>query len=393
MAFKKQNENINRLYVDYDTIDQHVGGRLWLWGSNYYGMLGTNDTDNRSSPVQTIAGGTNWKSIACSQGHVVAIKTDGTLWGCGRGGFGELGDNIPINKSSPVQTVTGGTNWKQVSAKNYHTCAIKTDGTLWGWGTNSSGQLGTNETATKYSPIQTVAGGTNWKLVNCGRFTTAAIKTDGTLWTWGNNTNGQLGTNDLTSRSSPAQTVASGNNWKLVNSGWYHIGAIKTDGTLWLWGQNDSGALGTNNTTNRSSPVQTIAGGTNWKQVSCGYRATAAIKTDGTLWLWGGNAYGSLGTNDITSRSSPTQVITGGTDWKQVATSGKHTAAVKTDGTLWVWGSNASGELGINNLDDFAKSSPVQTIKAGNSWKSVACWTDNGSGFGVTVATTFSDID
>jgi alpha-tubulin suppressor-like RCC1 family protein len=117
-------------------------------------------------------------------------------------------------------------------------------------------------------------------LVSCGGYHTAAIKTDGTLWTWGRNTYGALGDNSVTSRSSPVQTVAGGTNWKSVSGSTWHIAALKTDGTLWTSGRNTNGQLGDNSVTNKSSPVQTVAGGTNWKLVSCGGAGTAAIKDD-----------------------------------------------------------------------------------------------------------------
>jgi alpha-tubulin suppressor-like RCC1 family protein len=214
------------------------------------------------------------------------------LWLWGYNNFGQLGDNTIAGKSSPVQTISAGTNWKLVGGGFYHTAAIKTDGTLWTWGRNSFGQLGDNTAVNNSSPVQTIAGGTNWKQVSGGGFHTAAIKTDGTLWLWGRNDNGQLGDNTIAGKSSPVQTIAGGTNWKLVGGGWYHTAAIKTDGTLWTWGRNTYGQLGDNTVANKSSPVQTIAGGTNWKQVSCGANhTTAAIKTDGTLWTWGQNAY------------------------------------------------------------------------------------------------------
>jgi alpha-tubulin suppressor-like RCC1 family protein len=160
---------------------------------------------------------------------------------------------------------------------------IKTDGTLWLWGNNGYGELGDNTTAGTSSPVQTVSAGTNWKQVACGRYITAGIKTDGTLWTWGYNGNGQLGVNDITHRSSPVQTVSGGTNWKLVSGGSYsnHFVAFKTDGTLWLWGNNGSGQLGDNSITHRSSPVQTVAGGTNWKYIgNSGRYHTACIRDD-----------------------------------------------------------------------------------------------------------------
>jgi alpha-tubulin suppressor-like RCC1 family protein len=361
-----------------ELIDRYATGGLWAWGQNIYGQLGDNTQVEKSSPVQTIALGTNWKQVSCGYRHISAIKTDGTLWSWGQDTYGQLGDNTVAGKSSPVQTITGGTNWKQVSGGYKHTAAIKTDGTLWTWGGNDLGQLGNNTGGVgtnKSSPVQTIAGGTNWKQVSCTGFYTAAIKTDGTLWTWGHNNNGQLGDNTGgagTQKSSPVQTIAGGTNWKQVSCGYGHTAAIKTDGTLWTWGRDSYGQLGDNTQVQKSSPIQTIAFGNNWKQVFCSTRHTTAIKTDGTLWTWGFNGFGQLGDNTQVQKSSPVQTITGGTNWKQVSCGYRHTSAIKTDGTLWIWGDNYPyGQLG--DTTDILKSSPIQTIALGTNWKQVSC--------------------
>jgi alpha-tubulin suppressor-like RCC1 family protein len=200
------------------------------------------------------------------------------LWCWGYGGLGGLGDNSITNRSSPVQTVAFGTNWMQVSVGSNYTTCIKTDGTLWTWGSNATyGQLGDNTVAPKSSPVQTVAFGTNWKQVSAGNGTTTCIKTDGTLWCWGYGGTGLLGDNTNANKSSPVQTVTGGNNWKQVSC-FNYTTAIKTDGTLWCWGGNSDGGLGDNTTTTRSSPVQTIMYGTNWNQVSGGFYQAAAIQ-------------------------------------------------------------------------------------------------------------------
>jgi len=274
--------DLEKIFVsDYGMIDQYsLLGTLWSWGKNSFGQLGNNAITNRSSPVQTVSGGTNWKLVDCGFYHTAAIKTDGTLWSWGFNAFGQLGNNAITNVSSPVQTVSGGTNWRFVSCKFYDTAAIKTDGTLWTWGINTIGQLGDNTTTNKSSPVQTVAGGTSWKSVAAGSGIVASIKTDGTLWTWGLNGNGQLGDNTRTNRSSPVQTVSAGTNWRSVACAANMIQSIKTDGTLWLWGRGTSGELGDNSITSKSSPVQTVSGGTNWKLVAGGQYHSAAIKTD-----------------------------------------------------------------------------------------------------------------
>ena len=370
----KINQSIGNYQVDIDDIlirrEYFSDGGLWTWGQNSIGQLGDNTTVNKSSPVTTVSGGTNWKQVAGGRDFIAAIKTDGTLWLCGYNNFGNLGDNTAVNKSSPVTTVAGGTNWKQVTIGYVHASAIKTDGTLWTWGSNSLGQLGDNTTVNKSSPVTTVAGGTNWKQVACGAYQTAAIKTDGTLWTWGSNFGGALGDNTTVSKSSPVTTVAGGTNWKQVSGGREHITAIKTDGTLWSWGLNNLGQLGDNTVVSKTSPIQPSGGGTNWKQVSCGQYYAAAIKTDGTLWTWGSNSIGQLGDNTTVDKSNPVTTVAGGTNWKQVAVLQYHISAIKTDGTLWTWGSNSSGQLGDNTTVN--KSSPVTTVAGGTNWKQVA---------------------
>jgi alpha-tubulin suppressor-like RCC1 family protein len=368
-------------------LDQFVGNTLFNWGGNSYGSLGDNTTASKSNPSQTVTGGINWKQVTVGQNHIAAIKTDGTLWCWGSNNNGQLGDNTITHRSSPIQTIAFGNTWKQVSSCDSSTSAIKTDGTLWTWGQNFRGELGDNTTVIKSSPVQTVAGGTNWKQVSAGYWQKAAIKTDGTLWMWGYNFYGQLGDNTTTNRSSPVQTVTYGTNWKQADAsrGWFFTAAIKNDGTLWTWGSNSYGQLGDNTIANKSSPVQTISFGTNWKQVSCGQSHTAAIKTDGTLWSWGRNSYGALGDNTIAHKSSPVQTISFGNNWKSVACGYFHTAAIKTDGTLWIWGYNASGQLGDNTTAH--RSSPVQTSAYGTNWKQAAC-----GSYVCTAAVTNGDI-
>ena len=353
-----------------------MAGNLWLWGLAYFGRLGNNvgTFTLQSSPVQTIAAGTNWSYVFSSKDgyNVAGIKTDGTLWMWGYNAYGQLGDNTTVDKSSPIQTVTGGSNWSSVSFDGSlnpgnHTAAIKSDGTLWVWGSNAYGQLGDNTTITKSSPVQTVTRGNNWSQVSCGPGKTAAIKTDGTLWVWGLGING-LG--DGTAgyafmKSSPVQTIAYGNNWSSVSCGYQHFAATKTDGTLWSWGNNAYGQLGDNTRTHRSSPIQTISYGTNWSSVSCGSSHIAAIKKDGTLWVWGSNDFGWLGDNTTTKKSSPVQTVAGGTNWSSVSCGSSNTTAIKTDGTLWNWGYNY-GNLGDNTSAH--KSSPVQTVMGGSRW-------------------------
>jgi len=262
---------------------------------------------------------------------------------------------------------------RQVAAGSYHTVAVKTDGTLWAWGYNYDGQLGDGTTVNKSSPVQ-VGTDSHWQSVAAGGYHTVAVKTDGTLWAWGFNYYGQLGNGTTGNKSSPVQ-VGTDNHWQSVTAGEYHTVAVKTDGTLWAWGYNTYGQLGDGTTTNKSSPVQ-VGSDNHWQSVAAGYCHTVAVKTDGTLWACGYNPYGQLGDGTIADKSSPVQV---GTDnhWLLAAAGGYHTVAVKTDGTLWAWGFNTYGQLGNGMTAN--KSSPVQA-GTDNHWQSLA------AGYSHTVA-------
>ena len=316
-------------------------GTLWTWGCGCFGRLGNGTEVDRCSPGTVAGGGTTWCQVSSGFAHVAAIKTNGTLWTWGRNDRGELGDGTAVCRSSPGTVAGGGTTWCQVSSTEQQIAAIKTDGTLWTWGGNFGGSLGDGTTVSRCSP-GTVAGGGSWCRVSSGSSRTAAIKTDGTLWTWGYNTFGDLGDGTTVSRCSPGTVAAGGTTWCQVAG----EAAIKTDGTLWTWGGNGFGKSGDGTNLSRCSPGTVAGGGTTWCQVTGGTSHTAAIKTDGTLWTWGYNAQGRLGEGTIVNRCSPGTVAGGGTTWCRVSFGRNDGAAIKTDGTLWTWGRSYCGELG-----------------------------------------------
>ena len=375
---------VTDLFVtDEELVERFSGKELFSWGRNTHGNLGDQTAVSRSSPVQTISGGTNWKYVeagklgvsgATSTSSASGIKTDGTLWLWGSNCNGTIGDRTLIDRSSPVQTFSGGTNWKDVSLSSAGIAgATKTDGTLWLWGFNNSGQLGDNSIFSRSSPVQTFSAGTNWKFVDVSNFHVNAIKTDGTLWTWGYAAGGRLGNNttDPAARvSSPIQTASAGTNWRSASGGNQFTVATKTDGTLWSWGCNQYGQLGLGNIIDRSSPLQMASNGTMWRSATTGAFHVAGIKVDGTLWVWGVGSSGRLGLNNIVNVSSPVQTISGGTNWRLVRAAHFNTRAIKTDGTLWTWGSGFSGLNGDNT--QINRSSPVQTISGGTNWRTVS---------------------
>jgi alpha-tubulin suppressor-like RCC1 family protein len=355
---------------------------LYTWGDNAYGLLGLNSANPRSSSPTQVGTLTNWSMVSAGRYRSGAVKSDGTLWMWGYNIVGNLSDGTEIDRSSPVQ-VGALTNWSKLNCNAFNTNinhAIKTDGTLWAWG-NGNSNLGLNSMISRSSPVQ-VGSGTTWSEIS-SNFGTAAIKSDGTLWTWGNNANGQLGLNTQQAsgldKSSPTQ-VGTLSNWSKVATGYPgRTAAVKTDGTLWLWGSLTYGNPGNNlDTDERSSPVQ-VGALTNWSKIALGFNTTLAIKTDGTLWAWGHNQYGQLGNNQkapgypgTTGRvSSPVQIGTG-TNWNNVAinmtfATGVFTIATKTDGTLWAWGSNDYGALGLGLPNGSLVSSPIQ-VGSSTNW-------------------------
>jgi alpha-tubulin suppressor-like RCC1 family protein len=345
-------------------------GQAWTWGQNTCGRLGDGTITNRSSPGTTAGGGSDWSIIRAGGAHNAAIKTDNTLWTWGGNGCGQLGNGTITDRSSPGTTAGGGTNWASVSGGSSHTAGVKKDGTLWTWGGNGNGRLGDGTITDRSSPGTTAGGGTNWSLVSAGDSFTAGIKTDGTLWTWGYNCCGRLGDGTIIARSSPGTTAGGGTNWSSVSAGCSFAAGIKTDGTLWTWGFNCCGQLGDGTLASRTSPGPTAGGGTNWNAVSAGYRHTAGVKMDGTLWTWGGNCYGRLGNGTLASRVSPGITAGGGTTWNCISLGPNHTSATKTDGTLWTWGWNPWGHLGDGTVT--ARSSPVTTAGGGTNWSSVS---------------------
>lgn len=335
---------------------------LYTWGNNSQGQLGDNSTAAKSSPVQ-IGSAQAWTDLATAQTGSALIRSDGTLWTFGYNGYGALGQNDTANKSSPVQ-VGSLTNWKSVAASSYTFYATKFDGTLWAWGYNGQGQLGTGDTASKSSPVQ-IGSDTAWDTVGGGRYSGFAVKTDGTLWAWGYNSQGQLGQGNTENKSSPVQ-VGSFTDWKLVVGATYTTFGIKTNGNLYGWGSNGLGQLGDGsnpNGTPRTSPI--LIGTSTWSTVSGGDYTSYGIKTDGTLWAWGDTEYGELGNgqgglNKV--KSNPVQI--GTSTWKSVGGGINHAVAVRSDGTLWAWGrgSGGGGVLGLN--DSESRSSPTQVGSA-----------------------------
>jgi len=348
---------------------------LWAWGDNTGGQLGLGNTTAYSSPKQ-VGALTTWASIAANvatsaQMAVLAVKTDGTLWAWGNNAtYGQLGLGNKTSYSSPKQ-VGALTNWASVAEGSRISAAIKTDGTLWTWGNGYRGGLGLGN-QTDYSSPKQVGALTNWSKVSAGQNFMTAVKTDGTLWSWGDGRYGRLGLNNTLNYSSPKQ-VGALTTWSKTSSNNASTLAVKTDGTMWGWGSGAGYVLAQGNNYNYSSPKQ-IGALTTWADVALSQNHAHAVKTDGTLWGWGTGQSGNVGKGNTTSYVSPIQ-IGALTNWLTPLRNGMQSdgngsnaaGAIKTDGSLWVWGNNNKGQLGLGNLTNY--SSPKQ-VGAATTWKS-----------------------
>ncbi len=316
-------------------------GTIWSAGFNEYGQLGVGDYSDRTEFTQSGAI-KEWVKLACGGWHMMAIQSDGTLYGTGSEVSIGAGYSYTRNTFTQIGTET---DWETVSCGYYQTMAIKTDGTLWGAGYNSSGELGTGDNSIKYT-FTKIGTATNWKAVECGTGHTMAIKTDGTLWGTGWNLEGQLGLGDNADRNTFTQ-IGEETDWEMVSCGTAHTMAIKTDGTLWGTGRNGTGHLGLDDEIDRNTFTQ-IGVSTDWKSVSCGGDHTMAIKTDGTLWGTGFNQEGQLGLGDRTKRLSFTQVGVA-TDWEYARSGHSDTMAKNVAGELFCMGRNHKGQLGLGD--------------------------------------------
>lgn len=364
-------------------------GSVWTCGRNDYGQLGNGTLENVSAPVKVLEDAV---SVAASERTTAAIKGDGALWMWGSNYHGQLGTGKTGDKNvfggenedyasdhyvafAPVRVLE---DVESVTADSICTAAIRTDGTLWMWGDNQYGRIGNGGAGTdtdrygwvyQRTPVE-VLEDVSSVTVGADANTVAAIGKDGTLWMWGNNCYGQLGNGGTGDKSyvdedsgqtvpyqtTPVQVLE---DVAAVALGAKHTAAVKTDGTLWTWGWNWYGQLGSGATEDSHVPVKVMEG---VSAVFGGRDHAAALKTDGALWAWGWNRYGQLGSGKEEDVRTPVRVLEG---VDAVSLCQQSSAALKADGSLWTWGWNYYGQLGSG---DFASAAaPAQVLESVSS--------------------------
>ena len=353
-------------------------GTAWAWGIGTYGKLGNNTISSAFSPI-SVLGGFSFSNITASENSSWGIRgLDGSAFGWGDNTAGQLGTNNATSYSSP-QMITmqiNYTSFKQISAGYNHSLGIRgLDGSAWSWGQNNYGQLGTGDLKSYSSPASVLGGVSFSQLSGCQYHSLGIRGSDGSAWSWGSNSYGQLGTGNATSYSSPA-SVLGGISWnKISGDSGHSLGIRGSDGSAWAWGSNSYGELGTGNMTNYSSPAS-VLGGISFTQTYIGNQFSLGIRgSDGTAWAWGSNFYGELGTGNAISYSSPVSVL-GGISFAQVIVGYDHSFGIRgSDGTAWAWGYNSSGQLGTGNNTITSYLSPVSVV-GGISWNKISGGTE-----------------
>lgn len=323
---------------------------IYCWGVNNAGQLGRQTYISKAVPSRVV-GIKDWQSVHSSNSGdtVCGLKLDGTLWCWGRGVEGQFGNgNSGTDNFSRIPVlVNQDTDWMQVAPGYTHICAIKTNNTLWCWGDTAYGKVGTGSGVNPTEPFPMQVGlDSNWLSVALGEWHTCGIKTDNSLWCWGDNTAGGIGHGVDPGILSFTEPVSLGDtrDWASVTLGSGYTCALKLDASAWCWGFNSSGQT-SDNVLESNRPAINVMPGSSWTHITAGYQSTCGIQSSQTLWCWGLNDYGQLGLNHKLIPPTPGHVAVGSL-WQDVGIGNQHACGIKTDGTLWCWGSNLNGALG-----------------------------------------------
>ncbi len=319
-------------------------GSLWCWGNNGSGQLGVGGDPEQPllRPVQ-VGTETYWASVAAGAASTCAIRNGGSLWCWGNNGQGQLGTGDTVSHDTPVE-VAPGTTWRAVDVGVSHACGVRADGGLWCWGANFFGQLGNNGTTEQPAPVR-VGLATSWTSVSTGPEHTCAVMVvmaTSTLWCWGSNGLGQLG-GTPGDKLTPSQVTGSPAFGTAVDTGDQFTCGLKADASLWCFGIPYSSQLG--GPGGGGVTKIHVSNPSTWRSVTTGTEHACGVRTDSSAWCWGRNDEGRTAAPAPTTTELPTQVLPG-SSWRSLTAGAQHTCGIRGDGSAWCWGKNGSGELG-----------------------------------------------
>ncbi len=371
----------------YYSVFRCSTGTAMSCGWNLQGQLGNGTNTTQPTPI-AVSNLTGITKVSAGGTHSLFLKNDGTAWACGYNNMQQLGDGTTANKNVPTQAI-GLSGIIDISAGQYHSLFLKNDGTVWACGQNSNGQLGIGSTANNYVTVQ-VPGLTGIIAVSSGFSHSLFLKNDGTVWACGSNLFGELGIGgtNVANKTSPMQVVGLTNVIAISagKSNTCHSLFLKSNGTVWACGQNSNGQLGDGTTTNRFAPVQ-VQNLTNITQIKAGAIHSLFLKADGTVWGCGSNQFGQLGTGaisaDVLTPIAASQVST----ISEIAAANDFSLFLKSNGTVLACGKNTNGNLGDGTMTN--ATTPVNVtslctvsigIKENNNEESISIYPNPSNG-------------
>ncbi len=323
-------------------------GNALCWGRGTEGQLGDGNGLDSMAAV-TVSSITNVTSLDSFTRTVCAVdgSSNGHCWGDNT--YGQIGSGVVGGIYSAPYTLPNAGTWAQLTVGNGHVCARKSGGAIQCWGRNIYGQLGNGTTTDNANVGTQISGGGTFIHLDAGAFFTCAVKSDNTVWCWGQNTYGQLGNSSVTNSSIPVQSSLLGTGIVKVAAGGSHACSLDGSGNIRCVGRGTVGQLGNGNGTDSWNTTANVIGSF-YDKVVAGQDHTCAKKSDNTLWCWGSNSFGQLGDGTGVNSNSPVQI--GTAEWADVFAGYNHTCGIKTDNTMWCWGNNLNGQLGDGTQTD-----------------------------------------
>ena len=355
---------------DLHSVALTADGRVWSWGYNGSGELGDGTTETRNAPVplQVVAGMAKILRIDTGRYFSIALDENGALWAWGTNANHQISKDPTYQYLTPFK-IEMPAPVARFACGSAHVLAVDRTGRLWSWGYNSYGQLGLGHTNTVSGVFEIIKPSGMGVVVSVTTSGSAsfAVDAEGKMWSWGYNGNGELGDGTNTSRTSPVAVDTSTGVpvVKSIVASDLHTMAAGVDGSIWTWGYNGSGQLGRGDTFSSNKPAKITSGLTLAKGLAAGARHSLAVSPSGFVWAWGTNGSGQLGINSTSSSYSPAQTtpVSGVSDWIQVAGGLEHSLALKRDGSIGSWGSNSYGQLGIGNTTPQLVPTQIPSLK------------------------------